>query len=243
MKYLIISDIHGNWEALQAVLDHASGHYDAILCCGDIVGYGADPNRVTEWVRDHATLSIRGNHDRACASLIGIEWFNPLAQAATRWTHEVLTDQNRIWLQELPKGPRVVEDFQIVHGSPLNEDEYVLNVVEASEAFDNTSAALTFFGHTHVQCAFEHSRLRTRRWSAAELQRETLIEDTSAYLINPGSVGQPRDRDARAGYVLFDSDTKMIALRRVLYDVEAAQQKIVDAQLPSALAQRLRFGN
>jgi predicted phosphodiesterase len=243
LKYLIVSDIHGNWEALTAVLADAAGQYDAVLCCGDIVGYGADPNRVVDWVRANAQLAIRGNHDRACASLIGIDWFNPLAQAATRWTNSVLLEENRVWLEALPMGPAEVEYFQIVHGSPLDEDEYLLNVTEAAQAFAYSQAAIAFFGHTHIQCAFEHSRMRTWRVSPAELKRDTQLQDTSAYLINPGSVGQPRDGDPRAGYLLFDSTSRMLALRRVAYDIPTAQQKIVDAQLPPALAIRLTFGN
>ncbi len=242
MKYLVVSDIHGNWEALQAVLDSAAGQYSEVLCCGDVVGYGADPNRVTDWVRENAALTIRGNHDRACSSLAGIDWFNPLAQEASRWTHEALREDNRLWLEGLPMGPGECEDFQIVHGSPFNEDEYVLNAAEADEAFGYTNSLLVFFGHTHVQCGFERSRLRTRRWTAAELGRETRLEDTSEYLINPGSVGQPRDGDPRAGYLLFDSESRMVALRRVVYDVGAAQRKIMDAHLPPALALRLRSG-
>ena len=243
MKYLIISDIHGNWEALSAVLRDAAGQYDSILCCGDIVGYGADPNRVTDWVRENAALSIRGNHDRACASLAGIEWFNPLAQAATRWTYGVLSDLNRAWLESLPMGPLDVEDFQIVHGSPVDEDEYMLNVSEANRAFAHSQTALTFFGHTHVQCAFEHSRFRTWRWSDPELQREIRIGDTSAYMINPGSVGQPRDSDSRSAYLLFDSASRMVALRRISYDIASAQIKIINALLPPALAHRLSVGS
>ncbi len=243
MTYLIISDIHANWEALSAVLRDVEGEYESVVCCGDIVGYGADPNAVTEWVRSHAAISIRGNHDRACAALTGIDWFNPVAQAATRWTHESLTEENRTWLKELPQGPAAVDDFQIVHGSPLNEDEYLLGVAEVSEAFAYDDAPLTFFGHTHVQCVFEHTRLRTRRWSPPELGRFAEIRDTSSYLINPGSVGQPRDGDPRAAFALFNPKERILQLRRVAYDVETAQRKIRNANLPAALAQRLSLGN
>ena len=207
------------------------------------MGYGADPNPVADWVRAHASVTVRGNHDRACASLIGIDWFNPIAQEATRWTHRVLTEENRNWLAELPAGPASVDHFYIVHGSPLNEDEYILSVAEAVEAFAHASLPLTFFGHTHVQCGFENTRMFTRRWSQAELHRANSVDDTSAYLINPGSVGQPRDRDPRAAYILFDSGHRLLMTRRVSYDVAAAQQKILDAALPPMLAQRLRSGS
>ncbi len=242
MRYLIISDLHANWEGLSAVLADAEGLYDSVLCCGDVVGYGADPNLVTEWVRNNASTTIRGNHDRACASLTGIEWFNPFAQAASLWTHDELSDENREWLQNLPQGPAAVEDFQIVHGSPLDEDEYLLTIRGAEEAFAYTGAPLTFFGHTHVQGGFEHSRLRTRRWSDNEGGRPVTLDDTCAYLINPGSTGQPRDGDPRAAYALFDRGRRLLELRRVVYNVAMAQKKILAANLPAPLAQRLASG-
>ncbi len=243
MRYLIISDIHGNWEALAATLEDAAGKYDSTICCGDIVGYGADPNDVTDWVRKNAQRVIRGNHDKACASLTGIDWFNPIAQQATRWTLGVLSQENREWLENLPRGPASIDGFQVVHGSPLHEDEYILNASEAGEAFAYAEAALTFFGHTHVQCGFENSRLKTRRWSAAEVGRRQQLSDDCAYLINPGSVGQPRDGDPRAAYALFDSDAHDLELCRIQYDVAAAQQKILEARLPAILAYRLTSGN
>lgn len=243
MKYLVISDIHANWEALSAVLADAAGQYETVICCGDIVGYGADPNRVAAWVREHAATSIRGNHDRACAALTGIEWFNPLAQAATHWTHEELTDENRDWLDSLPQGPAHIDTFEIVHGSPMDEDEYLLSVAEVDEAFGYADAPLTFFGHTHVQGGFEHTRLRTRRWSPAEVERSVHIADTSSYLINPGSVGQPRDGNPKAAYAIFDVGERRVELRRAAYDIGEAQKKIVDAGLPAPLAQRLSHGH
>ncbi len=242
MRYLVISDIHGNWEALAAVLRDATDQYDQVLCCGDIVGYGADPNPVTEWVRDHATAVIRGNHDRACSTLTGIEWFNPLAQAATRWTHRALSDANRAWLNELPAGPLQVEDFQLVHGSPVNEDEYLVSLQEAKEAFSVAEQHLTFFGHTHIQGGFERRQNRTMQWSLADLQHPMMVDDVASYLVNPGSVGQPRDHDQRASYALFDRALRILELRRTEYDISAAQLKIVKAGLPEPLAIRLGFG-
>ncbi len=242
MRYLVISDLHGNWEALSAVLRDAIDQYDQVLCCGDIVGYGADPNPVTEWVREHATAVIRGNHDRACSTLTGIEWFNPLAQAATRWTHQALTDENRVWLSQLPHGPVRVEDFQIVHGSPVDEDEYLVSLHEAREAFGFTEQHLTFFGHTHIQGGFEQRQNRSVQWNPADLRFPKMVDDVASYLVNPGSVGQPRDNDQRAGYALFDRASRILDLRRARYDIVTAQHKIVNAGLPEPLAIRLGFG-
>jgi diadenosine tetraphosphatase ApaH/serine/threonine PP2A family protein phosphatase len=224
------------------VLKEASGRYDSILCLGDIVGYGADPNELTAWVRENAHLAIRGNHDRACATLEGLRWFNPLAEAATLWTHEVLTDSNREWLASLPPGPLEIEQFQLVHGSPVHEDEYIVSEFEAIEAFRFAEAPLTFFGHTHVQGGWQQSRLRAVKWDPFVLLRPITLSDEAAYLVNPGSVGQPRDGNPRAGFALFDSGTRTLELLRVPYDVAAAQTKIAEAGLPIPLAERLMFG-
>ena len=160
MRYLVISDIHANWEALEAVLKSAEGQYEQILCCGDLIGYGADPNAVVEWTREHCRAVIRGNHDKAGVNLADLEWFNPVAQTATIWTHHALTAENMEYVAGLAAGPLQVEDFCMVHGSPLNEDEYLINVAEAEEAFAYQPAQIVFFGHTHLQGGFEYQRDR-----------------------------------------------------------------------------------
>ncbi len=188
MRYLVISDIHANWEALEAVLEASQGQYEEILCCGDLIGYGADPNPVVEWTREHCRAVIRGNHDKAGVNLADLEWFNPVAQMATVWTHHALTAENIGYVAGLAMGPYQVEDFCMVHGSPLNEDEYLINISEAEEAFAYQPSQVVFFGHTHLQGGFEYQRKKTRRivprgiWGAR-------AGSGCAYLINPGSWG------------------------------------------------------
>jgi len=242
LRYLILSDTHGNLEALTAVATAARDQYDYVLCLGDVVGYGADPNAVTDWVRQNAMITIRGNHDRACSSLVGLDWFNPLAQAATRWTHDALTETNRNWLHALPSGPAQIEDFQLVHGSPLDEDDYLVNVMDAAQAFQQIDAPLTFFGHTHLQGAFEYRHGKTARLALPSSRHTFAVDDGAAYLVNPGSVGQPRDRDPRAAFALYDRATRSLELCRIAYDVDEAQRKILDAGMPAALAERLAMG-
>ncbi len=153
MRYLVISDLHSNWEALQAVLEDTAGKYDQILCCGDLVGYGADPNPVVDWVRRNVRATVRGNHDRACVGLEDLEWFNPVAQVGTLWTMERLTPDNAEFIRNLPMGPVAVSNFQLIHGSPVDEDDYLVNAADAGGAFPYAESSLIFFGHTHLQAA------------------------------------------------------------------------------------------
>ena len=244
MRYLILTDLHGNWEALQAVLDASRGQYDQILCLGDLVGYGADPNPVVEWTRSNVAVVVRGNHDRACAGLEDLEWFNPVARVAAEWTHAQLTPDNLAYVAALPKGPIPVDSFQVMHGSLLDEDEYMVVASDAGQAFPYLETTLAFFGHTHLQGGFEWARNRVRSLGRPNPQEEMVLEldPECAYLINPGSVGQPRDGDPRAGYVLYNPDDRFLTFRRVAYDISAAQEKIRRAGLPDLLADRLAVG-
>jgi len=245
VRCLILSDLHANWEALQAVLEDAAGRYDRILCCGDLVGYGADPNAIVEWCRARVHTVIRGNHDKAVASLEGLEWFNPAAQAATVWTHHQLTGENRAYLAALPRGPLTVDGIALAHGAPADEDEYLVDTGEARQAFAYTERPVTFFGHTHIQGGFRSSRRRTEKIGrpGARAKEAVLdLEPDTYYLINPGSVGQPRDGDPRAAYVLYDPADGFLCFRRVEYPVELAQRKIRQAGLPDLLAVRLAAG-
>jgi len=244
VRYLVLSDIHGNWEALEAVAAHARGAYDSIVCCGDLVGYCADPDPVIEWVRDHVGVVVRGNHDKVCAGLEDLDWFNPVARAAAEWTGHTLTPANLEYLRNLPKGPAIVDSFQVLHGSPLDEDEYLLSVFEVTQIQSYLEKQVSFFGHTHLQGGFVCRWAGVRRLGSPWLTEETTLElDPEAwYLINPGSVGQPRDGDPRAAYVLYDPEARVVEFRRVQYDVAEAQRKIRAAGLPEVLALRLETG-
>lgn len=245
MRYLILSDIHANWEALQAVIVHAGHGYDRIVCCGDLVGYGADPDPVTEWVRKNVVTLVRGNHDKACANLEDLEWFNPVARTSILWTQATMKPVNIDYLRDLAKGPEKIDGFQIQHGSPLDEDEYVVSEHDVAQIAPYLEADVSFFGHTHLQCAFLCHRNGVKLLANAEtgdnLDALALDKDTN-YLINPGSVGQPRDGDPRAAYALYDPATRLVTFRRAEYDISAAQQKIIDAGLPELLALRLQAG-
>jgi len=245
VRYLILSDLHANWDALEAVLQDANGQYDRTVCCGDLVGYGADPNPVVEWVREHCELVVRGNHDKACTGLDDLEWFNPVARLAALWTQSNLTPENAAYTRGLPKGPLIEDGFQLVHGSPFDEDEYVLAVDEASQSFTYLECRLAFFGHTHVQGGFiwNRSRVETIMCPSGWGDRQDMeIDAECAYLINPGSVGQPRDGNPRAAYAIFNSESQVVTYCRTDYNIASTQKKIRDAGLPPVLAERLAMG-
>jgi predicted phosphodiesterase len=244
MPFLIVSDIHANLEALQAVLDDARGRYGSILCLGDLVGYGADPNAIVEWTRENVAVVIRGNHDRASAAedpsgFDTVETFNPIAQASTYWTRDALLPENRAYLETLPRGPLPYEGVDLVHGSPADEDEYVITIADAAPLLAALETPLTFFGHTHKQGGF----LRKRRMMGPLPAKGTLeLEPDYFYLLNPGSVGQPRDGDPRAAYAVYSPEERTVEFRRVAYDVDRAAAKIRAAGLPDFLAARLHEG-
>ena len=245
MPYLILSDIHANLEAHQAVLEEARGRYDRILCLGDLVGYGADPNAIVEWARENATVIIRGNHDRVSSGadpleLDGIESFNPTAQFSSIWTRNALLPENREYLERLPRGPLPYKGVDLIHGSPIDEDEYVITASDAAPLLAYLGAPLTFFGHTHRQGGFRLARRSVASLSPA-LALE--IEPDYFYLVNPGSVGQPRDGDPRAAYALYSPEEGAVEYRRVAYDVDRAAAKIRAAGLPEFLAARLHEGH
>jgi diadenosine tetraphosphatase ApaH/serine/threonine PP2A family protein phosphatase len=249
MRALILSDIHANYEALHAVLDAAPEH-DTVWNLGDIVGYGASPNEVIEGVRGLGNLFVRGNHDRACSGLSGLEDFNPIAGRAARWTQAILSAGHTEWLREIPSGPIVPGDQPVTcsHGSLLDEDEYVMTVRDAWGPLQRTEARVNFFGHTHLQGGFatngsEWFRLSPQYGSRNGVTHFKLtLRDDGRYLINPGSVGQPRDGDWRASFAVYDNVQRIVTFWRVPYDVALAQEKILNAGLPERLAIRLREG-
>jgi predicted phosphodiesterase len=252
VRYLVISDLHGNREALEAVLrDAGAGGYDRAICCGDLCDYGPDSAYTIDWARTQSAAVIRGNHDRICAGLDGIDEFTPLAQISAAWTMEHLSAPDRNYLRELPRGPMPVDDALVLaHGAPYDEDEYVTNVMEAGVVFGHLAGTEHvelphFFGHTHLQGAFVRMGGRIRqiaRPGTAQSETRIALEPGAAYLINPGAVGQPRDGDPRAAYAIFDTVEREVFLRRTPYDLAMTQRKIEAAGLPTRLATRLASG-
>ena len=249
MRALILSDIHSNLQALNAVMDAAPEH-DVVWNLGDVVGYGANPNEVIDRVRELGQVFVRGNHDRACSGLTGLQDFNPVAGRAAKWTQIVLSAEHTDWLKQIPAGPIMPDGPQVscVHGSLLDEDEYVMTVRDAWLPLHEATTRINFFGHTHLQGGFatngeEWFRLTPRYHSHNEPEEfELQLRDNIRYLVNPGSVGQPRDGDWRAAFAIYDDMLMTVTFCRVPYDVRLAQARIVQAGLPDRLATRLRDG-
>jgi predicted phosphodiesterase len=250
VRILLLSDIHSNLEALEACLAAAPA-YDIVVNLGDIVGYCASPNEVIERSRELGKVFVRGNHDKAASGLMDLKDFNPVAALAAEWTREQLSPSNLEWLRALPQGPVKVEgvgDTQFVHGSPIDEDEYVVSVRDAVEPIMISLVSLTFFGHTHLQGTFvaNSTHLDAFRPSYKTVgQAETLevpLKSGLRYLVNPGSVGQPRDGDWRAGFAVFDTEARIVTFCRVPYNLKSAQDRIFAAQLPQRLGTRLAAG-
>lgn len=263
MRSLILSDIHANLEALHAVLDTAAGQWDVVWDLGDTVGYGGSPNETLDVLRPLGGLTVRGNHDRVCSGISSAANFNPAARTSAQWTLEHLTADHLLWLRTLPQGPIEPKDtagasapasdagpqmrVMLAHGSPLNEDEYILNVRDAWAPLQQMTTALAFVGHTHVQGGFrrrEHAwdEIRTRYKGRGHETWTLAIEPGTRQLINPGSVGQPRDHDWRAAFAVHDSEACTVTYHRVPYDVAMAQRRILGAGLPERLAERLGEG-
>ena len=247
MRYLIISDIHGNLEALDAVVGAMTPlGYDQVLVLGDLVGYGADPNGVIDRVRALEPYKIiRGNHDKVAAGLEDGESFNIVARSAVQWTHDTLTPENREYLLNLPPGPIEVDDrIEICHGSPFDEDAYVFDELDGLRAFESSTRQLCLFGHTHVAVAFRRTpdRLDLLAGPGETHELKIVLEPGAMYLINAGSVGQPRDGDPRAAAAIVDAKAGYIELFRIVYPIEEAQRKIRAAGLPDVLAKRLALG-
>ena len=246
MRYLVLSDIHANLEALEACLaDAARRRYDRVLVLGDLIGYGADPNAVVDRVRQLSPAGIvRGNHDKIAFGMEEAEGFNLVARNAAQWTLDALTPDNRQWLVELPQGPCAIDDLvEICHGSPYDEDAYVFDELDARRSLKVSSRPLCLFGHTHYPITFElDGTMFDSRGPAAASEARLDLRENVKYLLNPGSVGQPRDGDPRAAYALVDTDARSVHLMRLVYPVEAAQAKVIAAGLPEVLARRLAAG-
>jgi predicted phosphodiesterase len=250
VRILLLSDIHANLEALEASLAAASS-FDAVVNLGDIVGYGASPNEVTARSRDLGKIFVRGNHDKAVTGLLYLDDFNPMAASAVLWTRNELKAENLEWLRALPQGPVSLPDspqVQLVHGSPLDEDEYVVSLGDALSPLITLTTPLTFFGHTHLQGGFFISDssadgFRPEYLTVGQAESVALqLKPYARYLINPGSVGQPRDGDWRAAFALFDTDAQVVHFHRTPYNLKDAQDRIFAAKLPPRLATRLAAG-
>lgn len=245
MRYLVLSDIHANLEALEAVLAAAHGGFDRVLVLGDLVGYGADPNAVVERIATMPAADvIRGNHDKVAAGLSPSSSFNHLARAAVAWTARTLTPDNMAYVAALPMGPVTVDDtIEICHGTPFDEDVYVFDELDAMRSLRAAKRPLCLFGHTHVPAAFEQAGDSLRPLGPGRAGAfEMPLTRGARRLVNCGAVGQPRDGDWRAAYGVVDTDKETLAILRVEYDVERAQRKILEAGLPEMLAERLSVG-
>lgn len=243
MRYLVLSDLHANLEATDAVLAAGAAlQPDHTLILGDLVGYGPDPNAVLERLRTHpASTVIRGNHDRVASGLSSDADFNPHAQTAIRWTAAQLTPASRRWLAALPIGPVAVDaDVEICHGAPFDEDFYVLSPADAARAARAASRRICLFGHTHVASIFGCTRegaTAVGPWGRMPFAAD--LAGTNHWLINPGAVGQPRDGDWRAAYALLDTAAGTCTLHRAEYDAALTRRKMGAAGLPSALISRI----
>jgi diadenosine tetraphosphatase ApaH/serine/threonine PP2A family protein phosphatase len=244
MLYLILSDIHSNIDALDQVLADAARFEDSrILLLGDLVGYGAEPNAVIDRLRSlPVAAAIRGNHDRVAGGLGDAGAFNDVARASARATARLLTEESRDYLRGLPPGPMQVSSLiEICHGTPLDEDEYIFDEMDAVYAIRSASRPVCLFGHTHAPFAMRMAGEEVDFVDVSPGARFAL-EDGVRYLVNVGSVGQPRDGDPRAAYGILDSDARTLTCHRVAYPVERAQQRIREAGFPDVLARRLSVG-
>jgi predicted phosphodiesterase len=246
LRFLILSDVHANLTALEACLEAAAGRWERAVCLGDLVGYGPDPNEVIDRVRDLTSAVIRGNHDKAASGIDGLEDFNPLARAAMEWTRTELSPGNALYLRELPAGPMQADGLTLVHGALHDEDEYVFAPLQALDSLLTSPGQVTFFGHTHFQGGFSYrddlvDLIQPRPAPGAGFAALRL-EPGTRYLLNPGSVGQPRDADPRAAFAIADLDHMVVEFWRVPYDIRAVQERMEHAGTPEPLIQRLDLG-
>jgi len=239
MKYAIIADIHGNLDAFQVVLEDIRAQQAThIVCLGDVVGYNAQPKECLKIVREMNIPCVKGNHDEYCSSESHLDGFNPHAAEAVHWTRDQLTEDDKKWLREL-KYSRMAANFTMVHAT-LDAPErwgYVFDKLAAAASFPYQNTQMCFFGHTHVPVAFMRDTV-VRGGTYSKFK----VDPSKKYFINVGAVGQPRDNNPKSAYVIYDMDAQTIELRRLEYDIAAAQKKILDAGLPERLAERLAFG-
>jgi len=240
MRYAIISDIHSNLEALVAVLDAlTSERIDTYYCIGDIVGYGADPVPCLKKIKEHCLTSVLGNHDAGCVGSLDLLNFNQAARSAVVWTKKKLKKEDLDYLKNLEL---VVHrnSLTFVHGTLVKPEDfnYMFDLSQARESFNKMTTNIVFVGHSHVPGIFEKKNQTIKYFYKHKLN----FSKDARYIVNAGSVGQPRDGDKRACFVIYDSQKKEILTKRVEYDIGKAQKKILDAGLPAILAERLLIG-
>src|SRR6266852_2395950 len=239
MKYAVIADIHANLEALEVVLEDARSQKCTHYCCvGDVVGYNANPKECLDIIRDTGMPCVKGNHDEYGSADDTLEGFHPHAAEAVHWTRKQLPEADRQWLREL-KYVRLVTSFTLVHATLDGPQRwgYVFDKLAAAASFTYQNTAVCFFGHTHVPVAFIRDNM-VRGGTYSKFK----VEPGKKYFVNVGAIGQPRDNNPKAAYVVYDMDEATIELRRLDYDIPGAQKKILDAGLPPRLAERLAFG-
>jgi diadenosine tetraphosphatase ApaH/serine/threonine PP2A family protein phosphatase len=245
VKYLILSDIHANLQALDAVLAAAASSWDRAVVLGDLVGYGADPNAVIERVLALQPVAvIRGNHDKAACGIDDGSSFNQVARYAASWTADALTAEYREYLKNLPAGPQLIDDgVEICHGAPFDEDHYIFDADDARRSLAAARRPLCLFGHTHLPVVFLRAGAQLDGFVPSESATPARLDLASGtqYLVNVGSVGQPRDGDPRAAFAIYESGGTLL-MHRVSYDVQGAQRRILSAGLPASLANRLAIG-
>jgi predicted phosphodiesterase len=246
MRLLVLSDIHANLTALDAALAAANGTWERVVCLGDVVGYGPDPDEATSRIRELGATTIRGNHDKAVTDLMGTDDFNPIARAAVQWSRSQLSNENLDWLANLPPGPIESDGVVLVHGAFQDEDEYVFTPAQALEGLLDSTLPVTFYGHTHHQGGFSYqgTQLDVLHLHPRDDEKRSALrlESDKRYLLNPGSIGQPRDGDPRAGFAIADLTHEIVEFWRVPYDIEEVQERMRQAKLPEPLALRLTVG-
>ena len=245
MRALLLSDLHSNAEALRAVLSRMRRKkFESVICLGDFVGYGAQPNQVLDAMRTlrGTKVYIRGNHDRVAAGMDDGSGFNPAAREAAVWTRDRLSKPNRRFLETLTVGPLRHEEAIICHGSPDDEDEYVFTEHHAAQIIVRFDVPVILYGHTHLPVVFTTDERRLVSGTLVRGEATFKLDPSRRYLINPGSVGQPRDRNPEASCAIFDSARMTVQFFRVPYDYKKTQAAILKAGLPRILADRLQYG-
>jgi predicted phosphodiesterase len=240
MRYAVLSDVHGNLESLKCALS-AVAPADAVVSLGDVVGYGPNPNECVAALRERSRHAVLGNHDLAAVENFGVESFNQAARAAIGWTQSVLDDASREWLNSLPYELRL-PDFLLVHGAPVNYFEYILDKDGAARAFDRTDARIVFVGHTHIAECW--SRDPEGKIGHKHMQRggDLTLEENTRYIIDVGSVGQPRDLNPQACFVRYDPAARRVEWVRYEYPIAEVQRKMREVGLPTYLVDRLNVG-